>query len=557
MKENSDDTEKVVEKEQKNHTKKEKLETEKKTKKKLSRKTKMILLSIIIVTILSAIAIGLFLVFRPKFKEATIELGTTEITVDNFLVSNMYKEQAKLLTPIEQIDFSKVADIDITLSYRDKEETVKLHIVDTTPPNVTFQNITRYTDYVVNADDFIVEKSDLSPITVDATSLENTSQYKDYVVTVTVKDEYGNTTSKDCIVTITWLKDEIYKELGQEFTKADVIVNMEKDADKLPQSEVEKVDTSKLGEYILTANVEGVDYTTKVIVQDTTPPTLELKNVTIYDDEKVNGKESFIKSATDASGEVTTNLKTEIDYSKIGDQEIVIEAVDKNNNKVEKTAVLTIKKDTEGPVFSGLSNVTVAKNGSVNYTKGVKAVDAREGNCEFTVNSNSVNLGVAGTYYATYTSKDSKGNTTTKKRKITVKHNQKDTNQKFNEFYSTYLQGKSPTDMTVAVRNAIGYNHNWGGDDAVWYGLTNRTGNCYVHAVILQKALTKAGYKNMIIYTKDKTHYWNLVYANGVWRHYDATPGDHLIGPVTDDEKFNSTGLYQRDWDRNAYPKAE
>ena len=529
----------------------------KKEKKKLSKKTKIIIITIILVIFLSAISISLFLIFRPKFKEATIELGTTQISVDNFLVSNMYKENAKLITPLDQIDFSKVSDIDIQLSYKDKEETVKLHIVDTTPPTVTFQDITKYADYVVNAEDFIVEKSDLSEMTVEATNIDDTSAYKDYIVTVTVKDNYGNITSKDCILTITWIKDVVYKELGQEFTKADVIVNMEKDSDKLPDSEVAKVDMTTLGEYILTATLDGVEYTSKVIVQDTTPPALELKNVTIYDDETVSGKDAFIVSATDASGEVTTNMLSEINYSIIGEHQIIIEAIDKNNNRIEQTATLTIRKDTDGPVFSGLSNMTVTKNSSVNYTKGVKAVDAREGTCEFTVNSDSVNIGQAGTYYATYTSRDSKGNTTTKKRKITVKHNQEDTNNKFNEFYVNYLQGCNPYEMTYAIRTMIGYNHSWGDDDPVWYGLTNRNGNCYVHALLLQKALSKAGYSNKLIHTTDKSHYWNLVYVDGVWRHYDSTPGSHLIGPATDQEKLNSGGMAGRTWNLSSYPSAE
>ena len=103
----------------------------------------------------------------------------------------------------------------------------------------------------------------------------------------------------------------------------------------------------------------------------------------------------------------------------------------------------------------------------------------------------------------------------------------------------------------------IRYNTNWGGDDPVWYGLTNNVGNCYVHAIILQKALNKAGITNKLIHVIDKTHYWNLVYINGLWRHYDSTPGNHIVGPTTDDQKFNSAAMKGRDWDRDAYPKAE
>ena len=161
-----------------------------------------------------------------------------------------------------------------------------------------------------------------------------------------------------------------------------------------------------------------------------------------------------------------------------------------------------------------------------------------------------------GTYYAKYTAKDKKGNTTTKSRKITVEHNQEDTNNKFNSFYNKYLAGKSVSGIISEVRSRIKYNSSWGGDDPVWYGLTNYTGNCYVHAMIVKKALDKQGIKNQLIYVTDKSHYWNLVYQNGKWRHYDATPTDHIPGPATDKEKAASSAMRGRKWS-SSFPKAE
>ena len=62
-------------------------------------------------------------------------------------------------------------------------------------------------------------------------------------------------------------------------------------------------------------------------------------------------------------------MKTTINYSKLGTQEIVIEAVDKYGNKTEGTAILTIRKDTVGPVFSGLSTINISKGTTINYEK--------------------------------------------------------------------------------------------------------------------------------------------------------------------------------------------
>ena len=112
--------------------------------------------------------------------------------------------------------------------------------------------------------------------------------------------------------------------------------------------------------------------------------------------------------------------------------------------------------------------------------------------------------------------------------------------------------------MAKAIRDNIKYKTNWGGDDPVWYGLTEGNGNCYVHAVIMQKALTKAGYSSELIYLTDRSHYWNLVNVGGSWRHIDATPSpNHTLGLLTDAQKLADAGLYGKTWDVNSWPKAE
>ncbi len=393
---------------------------------------------------------------------------------------------------------------------------------------------------------------------VELLEAPETLEYGDYIIKISVKDEYGNETIGECNLKIAWLIPEVVIEIGEEFSIENLILDVEEFGDRIPQSEIDKVDENVIGEYIITAEYEGVEYTSVVKVQDTIPPELELKDISIYDDEKISDYKRFIKSVSDASGDPTTTLKTEIDYSKIGDQEIVIEAVDKNGNKTEKTATLTIKKDNVGPVISGLGDKTVSKNSTVDYRSGVWATDDRDGSCEFSVDSSAVDTKVAGTYYATYTSKDKKGNTTTRKRKIVVKHNQEDTNNKFNEFYNNYLAGNDIVGMASAIRSQIGYSSSWGGDDPVWYGLTEGRGNCYVHALIMQKALNKAGYSNRLIYLTDESHYWNLVNVGGKWRHIDATPSvNHTLGLLTDEQKLADAGLHGKTWDRDNWPAAE
>ena len=234
------------------------------------------------------------------------------------------------------------------------------------------------------------------------------------------------------------------------------------------------------------------------------------------------------------------------------------ELVDINGNKTEATAILTIKKDNDGPVISGLKEIIVAKYANIDYYSGVSANDKKDGKCEVIVDSSNVNTSVAGTYYATYSAQDTKGNRTTSKRKIVINHDQADTNSKMDEFYNNYCAGKDPVGIASAVREYIKYNSNWGGDDPIWYGLTEGKGNCYVHASVLKRALEKAGYQNRIIYLTDQSHYWNLVYVNGVWRHLDGTPSaNHTLGLLTDEQKLADPGVHKKTWNREAWPAAE
>ena len=89
----------------------------------------------------------------------------------------------------------------------------------------------------------------------------------------------------------------------------------------------------------------------------------------------------------------------------------------------------------------------------------------------------------------------------------------------------------------------------------MWYGFKNRSGNCYVHAMCLQALLREKGYTTQLIWVKDKSHYWNLVYINGSWKHVDSTPSSlHSRYSLMNDDQRYST-LSGRDWDRELWPE--
>lgn len=87
---------------------KEKEESEKNQNKNEQKKSKKGIIILAIVLILLIIGIVAYLLFVPKFKDATIELGTQEINQDIFIRNKLLKNKTKVITDLSAIDLSKV-----------------------------------------------------------------------------------------------------------------------------------------------------------------------------------------------------------------------------------------------------------------------------------------------------------------------------------------------------------------------------------------------------------------------------------------------------------------
>ena len=523
--------------------------------KKEVKKSKKIVLALLVLLLVSVSLLSCFFLFRHKFKNVTIEVGCKDLSLDTFLVSKMYKKNATLVTDIDEIDLDKVGEYTVTLKYKNKEEEVKLVLEDTTAPDVEFQDVFQYTGYKINPKDFIKSIDEYSDYDVDYKEIDkvDNERYEDYRVEIIVKDIYGNETSKECILSLGWLKRNVTLEAGEKNIKNNMVVNVKEDAKKIPDSAIKVIDITTAGNYEVVVNYEGEEYKSLVTVVDTTAPSLSLKNVSIYENAKVS-KDSFITKVSDNSGKYTTSLKTDIKYGTYGKQTIVVEAKDPSGNVTTKEATLTILEDKKGPVFSGLGALSINKNGNIDYRKGVKATDNVDGQVDFTFSDSNVKYDTAGTYYAVYTAKDKKGNKTNSKRTITVRHDASDTNRLVAEYANSLSNDVSS--IVNGVRKYVKYANSWGEDDPVWYGLHDRRGNCYVHAKVLQAVLTKKGITNKLIWTYDKSHYWNLVYVGGAWRHVDSTPGNNYV-LLTDDEMAAKKPVSGGGgWDTSAWPAA-
>ena len=489
-----------------------------------------------------------------KFRDVTVELGTETLGISQFMTKYALPHRVGFVSDVSTIDLGKVGTTELTMSHGPKLEKVTLTVEDTTAPKVTFQEkLVKLTDYVPQPEDFILEATDLSEIKIYFLEEPAVSgEYEEVTVTVVVEDAYGNQTTGSSILSYVWMTDTFVLEYGQQLTKEDIMCDVEKDGHLVNQEDIDAINASPLGTYTIVSSTESRTLECVVTVQDTMGPVLELKDVQVYLNGSANLKD-FLVSANDASGVKEVRLVTELKFDTVGEQKIIVEAEDIYGNISQQEVSLFVTTDMTPPVIKGLTNMTVAKHSSPDFLKGVTATDDKDGKCVVKVNTSSLNMSKAGTYYITYTAKDKSGNTATAKRKVTVEHDQEDTKALVKSIAAGL--SSNPESLRDYVRNRISYNTNWGGSDPVWYGFTNRVGNCYVHALCLQALFNEKGISSQLIWVTDKSHYWLLVNIGGTWKHIDPTPSS-LHGRyslMSDAQRYET--LSGRDWDRTKWPE--
>ena len=510
---------------------------------------------IIILLTIVIVALGFIVFIKYKFQNVEIELNS-QVNVNDFVY---FGNLGGIDVDLSNVNTNVVGEYPVNIKYLLFNIKRLVKVIDKKPPLLEVHNISKPLNYQLNVNDFIINVSDQSKYTVMIENSVDTSKYGEYNVTIVAKDINDNVSKKDAKLTISWAKEEYRVEVGNNITASD-LVYVASDANTISQVSLDEINNNREGTYYIESKKNGITMSIKIVkVKDNTPPTLELKNLTIYKGERVVDANKFVSSSTDKGSQVKLRIISTIDYEIIGKQTVKIEASDLDGNKIVKETTLEIVKDTQGPKISGLTKITAKKNTKIDYRAGVTSYDDNSGNCEFTYDDSKVDLLNDGLYYVIYTSTDSLGNKTTERRVVEVVHDNSDISDLVRNTASSL-----PNDVEKIrdyVRNKIDYNTNWGGDDPVWYGLTNKIGNCFVHAMVFDALLQAKGYTTKLIWTTDKTHYWNMVLLNGKWVHMDSTPGPShsKYSFMNDKQRFERLNLNgkSRDWDRSLWPKVD
>jgi hypothetical protein len=188
-----------------------------------------------------------------------------------------------------------------------------------------------------------------------------------------------------------------------------------------------KVDTTKLGTYVLTYKVADRSMNTATIIRRITvydnvkPIILGATNKTIRLNSSFNPRTS-VTASDNINGNLTSKITITgtVNSKKKGTYTIKYTVRDYSNNVTTVTRKITI--DSTKPVISGAKNKTIRYKSSFNPKTGVTAKDNLDGSLTKQIKvTGTVKTKKKGSYTLTYTVTDKSQNKTVVKRKITVK----------------------------------------------------------------------------------------------------------------------------------------
>ena len=513
----------------------------------------------LVLLLCAAAAIGgifwLFFSQKPRFHDLTVELGTPALSVQDFQTEYAESGGAVFLSDPGKIDLGRVGTTEVTLRQGFRTETVTLTVADTTAPEARVEAfrcipITGFPE----AGELVSGISDASEVSVFYKEEPFVPlDYRDIPVTVVLEDAWGNRTEKVCQFSFRWMPETVILELGREISDSTFLYNPLRDAGLLDPMEMMRIRAGGIGEYTVTTTVGEQTQECILRVQDTLGPELTVRDVQV----RYGGPlkpEDFVESAEDPSGIREIRLLTEVDTNSRGSFPVVVEAEDRVGNITRQEAVLYVATDFVPPKITGLmTQLVLEKNAPLpDLLEGIGATDNIDGSLPVECDISGVNLNAGGTYYIVYRATDSSGNVVSRKRQIVILHDEEDTAQLVRSIADMFADD-DVEGMLHYVYYGIGYNHDWGEDDPVWYGLALRKGNCYVHALSMKALLDAKGIENQLIWTTDQSHYWLIVKFTDGWKHIEPTPSIKKVQTFMNDAQRRAT-LSGRKWDTTQWP---
>lgn len=541
---------------------------------KKSRKKKriaQIFVMLLSLAALTAAAVMTYIEMQPMVANAvTIEAGTPSVDVADFIL-NDDDAKGSFVTDISSLSLSTPGVYEVQIKINRRVFTSNLEVVDTIPPKAEPAEVIALLDEEVNALDFVSNVIDATDVKASFVTEPDTAVPGEKQVKVALEDAGGNITIIESKLTVLEVKSTVYVEAGTEpdIKPEDFVDNNSIKVTIL--SDISALDTSVPAVHPVQIEVEGRILNSNIEVVDTTPPTATPVNNEVWQGDTLQAID-FVKDVIDVSLYKAT-YAAEPDFNTPGDQEVTVIVEDYYGNKTEVKATLTVKLDTEPPVFSGITDKIVYEGDSVSYKKGVTVTDNRDTNISFTVDSSKVNLNKPGTYKVYYTAVDSSENKATESATITVKELVITDEMLWTKVDPILekITKKSMTKREVAyaiykwVKSNVSYTGTSDKTDwrkEAYKGIVNGVGDCFTYYAVSEALLTRAGIDNMrVTRVGGKTqHFWNLINCGDGWYHFDACPNKDKMETfmLTDAEVEAYTkkrGNNYYNFDKSLYPR--
>lgn len=203
-------------------------------------------------------------------------------------------------------------------------------------------------------------------------------------------------------------------------------------------------------------------------------------------------------------------------------------------------------KDKKAPKITGLIEkdsyegsdcyITIfADKKKFNYSKYIKAVDDRDGKVKIKVNTDKINWNKRGDYKVTVTATDKAGNKAKSWLKVHVEPKGmlcEMADDILGKVVSkSWSEEKKIRAIYRYVQVHISYvdsNSRYSWQDAAMNGVRYGNGNCFTYYAMSKLLISRLGIPNLEISrypaAPGNHHWWNLVYTNGGWYHFDTTP---------------------------------
>ncbi|MBP3593344.1 MAG: transglutaminase domain-containing protein [Lachnospiraceae bacterium] len=461
-------------------------------------------------------------------------------------------------------------------------EPTAVPVLDVTAPEVIVKDVFVFAeDYnfsEILPEQFISEVKDESSYQIHALTKPEEVKNGYNTVRISVTDAAGNSTESEATLTIINLKKSLVVELGSEFPEAvQFLYGTGSEVSFITDVSTVNIMTENILQIQLL--VDGIEGTSTVYIKDTTPPKLVLSKAETWLNKPIEPK-NFVdfNESSDNSDAFEIAYAAEPDWSIEGEQPVNIIATDASGNSTTKETVLLVKKDNKAPVVS-VTDIDVKVGGTVSYKKAVSYyddIDSKE-EMKLSIERSGVNLKEVGTYDVTYTVTDCSGNSTS----VTGKINVLNESPKWEDVDAIHEKAQGILDSILKdgmtdrekakaiyawIKNNIGYiSHSEKGNytRGAYEGLFKYQGDCFVYAATAKELLTLAGIQNIDIVkaTKNPSHYWNLVYIEDGWYHFDSTPrkdkSEFFLLTDAELEAYSSTHKNTHIFDRSLYPEIQ